>query len=276
MDAILKDLQPTRLTTAIEENLISWIPLMGKIWESRENDPPGVKRSISNIPVSLFNSIMDSRLAEGEVEPTILYLLSDAEIRKVPILWWTGPSTRPVDLAGRLLQHGFSVDEDGSGMAVILEELNESLPVPDHFSIHSVQDEASQWEWCQTMAAGFGIPAERSEFAVTSWFQLISKLDQNSTIAYTGFLEDKPVATSLLQLGGGVAGIYAVATIPEARRRGIGAQVTLYPLLEARLRGYKAGVLEASEMGFPVYRSLGFQEYCRICSYVWRPKEENK
>ena len=47
--------------------------------------------------------------------------------------------------------------------------------------------------------------------------------------------------------------------------------MTAYPLREARLRGYQAGVLEASEMGVGVYRSLGFQEYCKISQSIWSP-----
>jgi hypothetical protein len=30
------------------------------------------------------------------------------------------------------------------------------------------------------------------------------------------------------------------------------------------------GVLGASELGYPVYRRLGFQEYCSIGIYEWR------
>jgi hypothetical protein len=46
--------------------------------------------------------------------------------------------------------------------------------------------------------------------------------------------------------------------LPEVRRKGVGAQVTRYPLMQARGMGYKVGVLQASEMGYSVYRSLGF------------------
>jgi predicted acetyltransferase len=123
------------------------------------------------------------------------------------------------------------------------------------------------------MTRGFEVLPTRLEFAVNAWHELLMQLNPQTTQAYTAWLNGSPVATSLLQLGGGVAGIYAVATAPEARRKGIGAQVTLSPLMEARLRGYKIGVLQASEMGLNMYRSLGFQECCRITSYVWRPNQ---
>ena len=76
------------------------------------------------------------------------------------------------------------------------------------------------------------------------------------------------MATSLLLLAEGVAGIYFVATLPAARRRGIGYSITLEPLREARRMGYGVGVLQASNAGAPVYRKMGFLESCKMRSYV--------
>ncbi len=271
MKHILQDLSPVNLIIANEENLASWIHVFGRLDGYLVNDVPGVKRSIGDIPMSLFNSIMDTRLTLDNVETTIKYVITDAKKRNVPLLWWIGPSTRPVDLATHLEKFDFTIDEDSPGMAVLLDELNDSLRIPEGLSITPIMDEASQLDWCWAMAAGFEIPASLTDFAVSSWQNLLNHCDPEITMAYLARLNGKPVATSLLQLGGGVAGIYAVATIPEARRKGIGAQVTLFPLIDARAKGYKAGILEASEMGVNVYRSLGFRENCRISSWRWGP-----
>ena len=268
---ILQDLSPAALVAAIEENLFSWVPIFGNLGRACADDPPGVIRSITDLPLSLFNSVMDARLAPDQVDPAIERVLSEAGERKVPLLWWTGPSTRPADLGKRLEERGFAFDEESPGMAADLANLNEGLPAPHGLRIALARDDAS-WQLCgRIMGLGFEVPAAKLDVMANAWHQLLAQADPETTLAYIGWWNGEPVATSLLQLGGGVAGIYAVGTIPAARRRGIGAQMTLHPLIHARRMGYRVGVLGASEMGFGVYRSLGFQEYCRLREYVWRP-----
>jgi predicted acetyltransferase len=82
-------------------------------------------------------------------------------------------------------------------------------------------------------------------------------------------LNGKAVATSSLFLSGRAAGIYSVSTLPRARGKGIGAVLTLRPLQEAREMGYRVGVLQSSEMGFNVYKRLGFRHLCQI-EYFYR------
>jgi GNAT superfamily N-acetyltransferase len=86
---------------------------------------------------------------------------------------------------------------------------------------------------------------------------------------YVGLLHGEPVATSSLFLGTESAGIYCVATLPEARKQGIGAAVTLAALQAARDRGYHLAILQSSALGRNVYRRLGFREYCTYHLYHW-------
>ncbi len=52
--------------------------------------------------------------------------------------------------------------------------------------------------------------------------------------------------------------------------------MTLAPLSGGRDRKYKVGILQASEMGGNVYRSMGFQEYCQIGQYVWSSEHKHE
>ena len=59
-----------------------------------------------------------------------------------------------------------------------------------------------------------------------------------------------------------------VATVPDARGRGIGTAITLHPLGEARALGYRAGILQSTPAATHLYRRLGFRELCSVALYV--------
>jgi GNAT superfamily N-acetyltransferase len=125
--------------------------------------------------------------------------------------------------------------------------------------------------WAQTLAWGFG-EGENEANWVRDVYRKIGLGDDVNFRHYLGWLDGKAVATTSLFLGAGVAGIYFVMTVPEARRQGIGAGITLAALQNARAMGDRVGVLGASEPGVPVYQRIGFQEYCQIGIYEWHPE----
>jgi GNAT superfamily N-acetyltransferase len=69
---------------------------------------------------------------------------------------------------------------------------------------------------------------------------------------------------------GDTAGIYLVATHPEARRRGLGALVMRGLHADACARGRAVAVLQSSQMGHGLYRQLGYRELGAWTSWVRR------
>jgi GNAT superfamily N-acetyltransferase len=272
MTDILQDLSPSSLISAIEGNMFAIITAFRKWPRAEIHNDAEVMWSMTDIPFPLFNSIMHAQLQPERLDAVIKPIIAQAESRNVPLLWWTGPTTQPVDLGINLERYGFVGEGQKPGMAVDLANLNDKLPLTRDLTIQRVTDDETLKKWSQVCAAGFGMP----DFVADAFHDFMSHVDPNINLAYLGWWNDQPVATALVMLAAGVAGIYNVATIPEARRRGIGAIMILSPLREARDRNYKVGILQASEMGANLYRSLGFQEYCKIGQYVWSPPEHKQ
>ena len=271
MDRILRDISPTALIAAIEENLFALIPTFSKWPQAEVYDGAEIKWSVTRIPFPMFNSVFRARLASQQVDAAIQAVIARASTRNVPILWWTGPQTQPIDLATYLEANGFTHIGHEPGMAVDLALLNENWTVLPGLGFERVSNAETLKKWCQTCVKGFGMPC----IVEDAFFDFMSHVGFSTSLPYIGLLNDQPVATSLLVLAAGVAGIYNITTIPEARQKGIGTWMTLTPLRDARKMGYHFGILHASEMGVNVYRRLGFQEYCQIGHYIWSPAPVN-
>ena len=84
---------------------------------------------------------------------------------------------------------------------------------------------------------------------------------------YVGYLDGEPVATAELTVSGGVAGLYNISTLEVHRHKGIGSALTFRPLLDARAKGFKVGILQAAADGLGVYTRLGFQATGHFTEY---------
>ncbi len=72
------------------------------------------------------------------------------------------------------------------------------------------------------------------------------------------------MAASTLFEAAGVAVLYNVGTLPEFRGRGLGKLVSVAAMEAGRADGYRLGVLQATSMGEPLYRAIGFEKCCRF------------
>lgn len=157
----------------------------------------------------------------------------------------------------RLRAAGFEAHEPMPAMAVEIDSLAQTS-LPSELAWTRVGSGAEGDEWASAFAEGYELPRGVAEAFSPNQIQATKAAD--APIQYFAVRKaGRIVCTSILYLAHGVAGIYGVATIPEERKKGLGAHATAEPLRHARTLGYRVGVLQSSEAGHPVYRRLGFK-----------------
>lgn len=248
---------------AIEGNAAELLMRMGTVGGGEQRETGGVRWSIGGSPLDYHNAVVEADLSTETADVAITESLRLMQSHGVPGTWHVGPSMRPADLGERLVKAGFTADGSEPGMAVELARLLSPRPVDD-LRITRVADDSDLAVWEATLARGFG-EGEKEARWVAEIYRREGYGDQWRH--YLGRLDGEPVATATIFLAAGVAGVYFVMTVPEARRRGIGAAITHAALSEARDSGIAYGVLGSSSAGRPLYAGLGFREYCTIELY---------
>jgi GNAT superfamily N-acetyltransferase len=259
------------LSAALEGNLAEFLTHYGKVPGVRIHQDATVTWVLTGIREPFFNAVVRTDLPPGHLDAAIAVTLAPFVARRVPMLWWVTPSTRPAGLGARLESHGLTYRGEGPGMAVNLRALPEDDAMPAGFAVEEVTDVVTLLEWIRTNEEAYDPAASQANITYVAVESALGFGAHQPYRRFLGRLNGAPVATAALFLGAGVAGIYAVACLGTARRRGIGSAISLAVLREARALGYRAAVLESSPSGFNVYSRLGFRECCRLRSYIWTP-----
>jgi len=223
---------------------------------------------MTGLPDFFMNLVVSTRLPSEDADELIESALAhfkSMNIRKLSWLAYEGvPST---EASTALLAHGLTFGESyATEMAINLSTLPEDQPVHPDLRIIPVVDGYALRQWIHVASIGFRI-GEKFEQV---WYDFFTDAIFNPQFrTYLALSNGKPVGTSQLFLSEGVAGIYNVTCIPEARGQGVGSAITLAPLLEARELGYRIGIVQASKQGYNVYRHLGFQDFGNLSVYLW-------
>lgn len=113
---------------------------------------------------------------------------------------------------------------------------------------------------------------ERTVKAAFGFSEVIQQLPPGAVIApsaagdpdlrfWVGLAAGEPVATAWSVVSDGYVGVYAVGTVPAARRRGYGEVMTAAAL---GARADLPALLQASAMGQPIYQRMGFTEVATV------------
>lgn len=207
----------------------------------------GVFAFASGLPLSLFNGCVLVRPATAkDLDAAFAWI----EERDVPYRVWIDELRAP-GLGDVVLARGLVRDADLYPGMVLHPVPEPPSPAPGVLVVPV--SEAGLDEHLGVRVAG-GMPAHLAELLFSASFAA-----DPDVAFFTVRLDGRPVGVSLAIRSGDVGGVYAVGTLPDARRRGVGTAATWACVTAGRAWGCGAIALQASDMGLPIYAAMGFR-----------------
>jgi GNAT superfamily N-acetyltransferase len=139
-------------------------------------------------------------------------------------------------------------------------ELNEVLEPVERIQLQAVRDlkEAAQWSAIFYDSFGYSIDAK------------VIAASMSKVQCYIAVNNGKPVGTAIIFVAHGVAGVHAVGVLPQERRKGYAEAIMMAVLYQIQLQQEKKVVLQASDMGKPLYLKLGFRSQFVIHNFTMK------
>ena len=151
-----------------------------------------------------------------------------------------------------LVSVGFHEPEDSPEMLMELSDY-QSVELSSKIKIIVADAEQDFKCWASVASETFEpTPEEISEF-------FLPLVQHAVCIPYLAFYDGEPAATSLGFCGEKIAGIYAMSTRSQFRRKSLGRAVAQACLINAKNNGCDYAVLYASEVGKLLYEAMGFK-----------------
>lgn len=246
------------------ENLISTYSLggaqmAGSLIERRD----GIALLVTGHPIRLFNQVLIDGDPVARPE-ALVAALAAARARGVEFIvsLRSGVDDRYRSVASEAGLVPVSDSPWMPGMA--LHPLpGRGLGTSPDLEIRRVDDAAGVADHVRVLAAGFGMPEEWVALIVTE--SLAAAADASLYVGYHG---GTAVTSGFGYRTGRTIGVYNIATIPSAQRRGYGAAITMRMVDDGAAAGCDVAVLQSSDMGRPVYERLGFRTVVEYFGFV--------
>jgi GNAT superfamily N-acetyltransferase len=154
-----------------------------------------------------------------------------------------------IDAAGALADAGHALDADPAAMTIDLAD----LPEPGGELDYRVGDDL--------LPVVASINDRAYAFEGTPFADFTSDQPPGVTHDYVAYLDGEPAASVVILPVEGDASVWDVATLPDARGRGLCRRLLHRALWHAREGGCDLSTLQATKLGEPVYARLGYRRH---------------
>jgi hypothetical protein len=207
METVLTDTSPQALSAAVEANMYAVTPLIfGSAPSAEMEDTPERLLFALGLPVAQLNGVCRARFTRETADDRIQEAMDFFLKRRLPMLWWVGPSCRPADLGPRLEAAGLRWVVDTPGMAADLSALPAEADFPAEAQICEVEDAGLRNLWAEACQRGFEMPEAVAD-ALRATAEKAGSGPGSPLRNFVALENGRPVAAASLSLAAGIAGI---------------------------------------------------------------------
>jgi len=244
---------------SVEVLIDAWKLMVGRLPDAKIEHAGGVATMFAHVPLPFFNlSTPDRPLVEAADLRRVLAVTKErAKACSHGSVFALCEAWAPVDWERVAGQEGFALALNMTGMAA--GELLPSRRATPELEFRRVLDETTARDLALINAQAYGMPAEL--------FECICNLHlwHEDSFGYVGYAGGRPVTSAAAFPVAGTRYIALVATLPDAQGKGYAEAVMRQAIEQARqAMGNSRITLHASDMGRPVYRSMGFESGARV------------
>jgi hypothetical protein len=170
-------------------------------------------------------------------------------------IWVRGGEAEDRDLAAAAEQAGLQKVYEMPEMT--LKAPVEASPLPASAELRQLttgEQADDYWHIAAASYASLGFPAE-----IFRGYTNHRGLLADDVVAFIAYLDGDPVSIAMTIVNHGVAGIYWVGSLEQARGKGLGRAVTVAATNAGFELGAEVASLQASTMGKPIYEATGYE-----------------
>jgi GNAT superfamily N-acetyltransferase len=246
-----------------EENVAvlidAWKLMVGRLPGSTIEHSRGTATMFGHVPLPFLNiSAADHPLRDTEDLRGVLEIAKErAQACKHGSLFALCTPWAPPEWESVAAQQGFAVALNMTGMAAD-ELLPPRRPAP-RMELRRVADETTARDLAYVNAQAYGMPMEL--------FDCICNLNlwHQDSHGYVGYVDGKAVTTAATFPLEGSVYVAFVATLPDSHGKGFAEAVMRHAIEQgSQAMGVKRLTLHASDMGRPLYLSMGFESGSQV------------
>jgi hypothetical protein len=241
---------------AAMDNFLTFWRILAACYVGAVEEDDGLVMIATGLPVPFFNPAAILRWPDdpGATAERVRRFAAQHGCPSM-IATWGAVATRFTPVARQI---GL-VDDGAAPEMILFQDEQQRIAETGGLMIEVVTTPEQQRAFADVVAGSFELPRE-----LTNAFESPILLATSGMTLYVGMMDGLPVATSLLFETDGVAGVHVVGTLPDYRRRGIGAVITQRSVADGWNHGCIVSALQSSSSGYPVYERLGYRHVADI------------